>query len=323
MMLGIKLSRGSTAAWWPAGANLAVDFVNRRYMRAGSWVAAPAVFSFTRASTGWASDGAGQWADFAVNTPRLTDRGLLIEPARQNSIRNNAMSGAVVGAPGTLPTNWSRFKSGTMNDLAVVASGTEQGLDYIDVRIWGTATGNNDVGVNMEIAISVAPGDSYVASTFAKVISGSLAGATFGQFSCGRYNSGAYVSSAPAVDLRTATAWVQLGFSDTIPGSGVNQIRPAVSFRIPDAMSVDAVVRMARPQVEIGAAAATSPIVTTGSVATRAADALTLDLPSGTQTLTVIFEDQSQQVITGLAGGNLVLPTNLNKSRIARMFALP
>ena len=320
-MLGLKLAQAPATAWWPPGAIYAADFINRRYMRAGAWVSAATAFSFTRASTGWANDSAGQWSEFAINAPRLTDRGLLIEPSRQNAIRNNAMAGAVAGTPGTLPTNWNRFKSGTMNDLAVVATGSEQGLDYIDVRIWGTATGTNDVGLNMDSAIAVAAGDTYAASAFVKVVSGSLSGITFAQFACGRYNSGTYVSNSPTVNVRSANGWAQLSFGDTVPGSGINQIRPAVSFRVPDAMMVDAIVRIARPQVELGASTDTSPITTTGSAVMRSEDAVALNLPVGTQTLTITFEDQSQQVISGLAGGTYLVPAGLNKPRIWRLFS--
>jgi hypothetical protein len=145
---------------------------------------------------------------------------------------------------------------------------------------------------------------------------------TFAQLSCGYYNSGAYVSGAPTVDLRSSNSWVQLGFADTVP-SGVNQLRPTVSFRVPDGVAVDAVVRIGRPQVEFGATSPTSPIKTTGSAVTRAADVLTLDLPAASRTLTIEFGDGTQQVIFGLSGGSFAVPTNLSRSRIARLFALP
>lgn len=41
--------------------------------------------------------------------------GLLVEPQRTNSIRNNSMQGAVAGTPGTPPTNWTM---GTANGIS-------------------------------------------------------------------------------------------------------------------------------------------------------------------------------------------------------------
>jgi hypothetical protein len=64
----------------------------------------PVGLTFTRASAGWRFDSAGTLQQAATDAPRFDHdpvtgavRGLLLEPARTNSIRNSANGGAVVG----------------------------------------------------------------------------------------------------------------------------------------------------------------------------------------------------------------------------------
>jgi len=81
--------------------------------------------TFTRASSGTYFGPDGLMRTAGVNEPRFDhdpitgqSLGLLIEERRTNGIRNNTFVGAVVGNPGTLPTNWFSYgnPAGSLTD---------------------------------------------------------------------------------------------------------------------------------------------------------------------------------------------------------------
>ena len=95
---------------------------------------------------------------------------LLVEPAATNGIRNNSMVGAVVGSPGTAPTNWAISSAGLTREI--IATGSESGVQFIDIRFNGTATGTLAViehDSNTQIVAS--NGQIWTYSTYAKVVS--------------------------------------------------------------------------------------------------------------------------------------------------------
>src|SRR5262245_39960726 len=119
-----------TPPWVFNNATIDLDFVNNRYF-------GPAQIACSRASVGYATDAGGNWLPFASNAARITNKGLLIEESRTNGIRNNAMQGAAAGTPGTLPTNWAyQVTHGLATQVA--GTGTELGVDYVDLRVFGT-----------------------------------------------------------------------------------------------------------------------------------------------------------------------------------------
>lgn len=320
-MLGVSLTRAQAPAWWPANAIYAADFVNRRYMRAGVPISEGSAISFSRSSSAWAQNAAGQWVEFGANQPRFTPGGLLLEPQRENLIRNNAMAGAVAGTPGTLPTHWARFRTGTLNEPAVVGTGNRDGVDYIDLRLSGTASGNNDLGVFQEAFLAVPPNAAYAASAFFQLISGTLLPATFAQFSCGRYLDGVYVSGSPVIDLRQSSDWSRGTFGDVVPPAGVNQIRPSVALRVPSGFSIDAILRIGWPQIELGVGAS-SAVMTSGSARVRSDDALVLQLPVPPGTISLEFDDGSVQTLPGLSSGAVVVPLPLMRTSVTKVLVV-
>ena len=117
-MLGIGLSLTRSGALPP----LPTPVLDLNYV---STMALSGTETFTRASSAWAFNSAGALTSFATNAPRfdydkdtLAPKGLLIEEARTNSLRNNSNTGAGVG---TLPTNWSVIAAGvlTTNVIAI------------------------------------------------------------------------------------------------------------------------------------------------------------------------------------------------------------
>src|SRR5690606_18428481 len=71
---------------WPAGAVMALDFGNDRYMREQAIVDRGTVMSFARASSKLARNCAGDLVSFSPDVPAITDMGLSIEPAAMNNM---------------------------------------------------------------------------------------------------------------------------------------------------------------------------------------------------------------------------------------------
>lgn len=87
------------------GASVDMNFAAGAYF--GGTVAT--MTSTTRASSGYAQTAAGLLVNFAANTPRITDQGLLVEEARTNlALRSNEFSNAswtkTTGGTGSVPT---------------------------------------------------------------------------------------------------------------------------------------------------------------------------------------------------------------------------
>src|SRR5678816_4391057 len=109
--------------------------------------------TFTRASTGTYFDSAGVMQTAALNAPRwdynpatLQLRGLLLEDTRTNNLRNSTMVGATPGTPGTYPTNWGGWGMGATGlSSSITGTGTEAGMAYIDIRIFGTAAATGGI----------------------------------------------------------------------------------------------------------------------------------------------------------------------------------
>lgn len=218
---------------------------------------------------------AGTWSALAANALSANDLGLWSYPTRTNSIRNNSNVGAVVGTPGTLPTQWAAFTTGGLNPATVAGIGTEFGLPYIDLRFYGTLAG--DIGINLEALTTVAANDIVELSVYARLIAGTIpVGATYFQLAAGRWLTGGFVAGGPVANMKTLTSdMTRIVINEVIPASGVNQTRPSISLRMP-AATYDFTVRLYGLQMEIGAtigAYASPPIITANATATRLGNA--------------------------------------------------
>ena len=167
--------------------SLAMDFIGNDYLVSGTHYASLASFiaatsaSFSRASVGTYVESSGVLQTAAAGTPRidyspttLASNGLLIEEARTNGVRNNTMTGAAVGVPGTLPTLWAL--TGT-NGLSVAISGVgaDSGINYVDVHFYGTTitSGAKGIQFNSGLACTAVPSGKNVISAYLKRQAGS------------------------------------------------------------------------------------------------------------------------------------------------------
>jgi hypothetical protein len=241
--------------------------------------------AFTRASDATFFDADGVLQTATSDAPRFdhdpadgSSKGLLIEEARTNSIRNSQGGGAVAGTPGTEPTNWPM--TGTTNNVTrtIVGIGTENGLGYVDIKYAGTPTGNGGftIGVEASNHIVAASGQTWTVSTYCKLQAGSLAAITGLQIGVdGRGIDGLPLSPAQEGRVLFTPTGAALGTQRvsstiTLTGGAVRAF-PFILVNYTGGVAMDITLRIAAPQLEQGAFP-TSYIPTTTAAATREAD---------------------------------------------------
>lgn len=239
------------------------------------------VLTVARASAGTVFDAAGNLVTVAANQPRFdydpvtkAFKGLLVEEQRTNSIRNSQGVGAVpgvLGSAGALPTTWNMATIAGIT-REVTATGTENGIPYIDVRFSGTpgvATWSFDFLTSQSTA---APGQDWAASVFIRRIAG--AGLLVRLLIGGLTSASAWVESTSYVipdDVLNQSRLPRVAVSRKMVGATVEQARHILQFDAVVGQPIDVTFRIALPQLELGAFP-TSPIITTNAAATRAAD---------------------------------------------------
>ncbi len=241
-------------------------------------------FTVTRNTTATRLNSAGVIESVASGIPRLDYSvsgfvtgcpALLVEPAATNEIRNNSNTNAVTGTPGTLPTNWTETLAGLTR--SVIALGSENGVQYIDVRLSGTANATEAL-INFESPTQTVAsnGQVWTNSCFLKSISAPVPYTGLRLSTVERTSGGIFVASGNSPDLTLTSTLNRFSFTRTLSGGGtVARVQSRISFGLVSGTAYNFTVRIGYPQMELGSAA-TSVIPTTTGTGSRSADVISV-----------------------------------------------
>jgi hypothetical protein len=262
-----------------------------------------------------------------INVPRIDySQGvgaLLLEPQRTNSIRNSTMQGASVGT-NTIPTNWVFTGNGLIS--TVVALGVENGLNYIDIRINGTA--NNifaDLFFEQNNAISSANAITWTESAYLKIVSAPIPPLSY-RFAFRQFNSvPAFLSISQSTALTLTSTLTRFDRSFTTNQATVASVQPSLFFDLTNGASYDFTIRIAACQMELGAYSSTF-IPTTNASATRIMDSFTRDNIYTNNLIsasggTWFFELRGNLQYKGDAGGDGVFLQTVGNTDNFRLFS--
>lgn len=242
--------------------------------------------AFTRASSKTYFDAAGELQTAATNElcydydPVTGDfAGLRIDEARTNSIRNNTMVGAVagvLGAGGALPDYWFNALSGTAT--VTLAAGSEDGIDYLDVRIQDSAGTASTLIFDQLTQIVAADAQTWTNSFYIKLVAGTTTNITgISNRLVYRTAAGAAVTTNNVPLAPTTASLKSQRTQNTFLASGGTIARVTGQLSLDYSGAIDITIRIGMPQLENIPATATSDkaspvIATSGAAATRAAD---------------------------------------------------
>ena len=244
-------------------------------------------------ATAYAPDSAGLFHSFAAGTPRLTDRGLFVEPvAATNKMKNNSSTGAVAGTAGayTVPTgwvNWTTLPTGLNVDLALVTDATT-GFPCRRWHMYGTTSNaKSTITLTMGAAADIAtsPGDIYLLSGYLRHVDGFMP-ADLQIYLQLRYNTSGNVLVATAGSDRLSNQdnvtkrFVTYGLAApattarTVPNVIIGSMNSGQAYDF----TFDECAEQPE-QVTTLTSNATSPILTTNAALTRGADVVTAGAP--------------------------------------------
>jgi hypothetical protein len=181
------------------------------------------------------------------------------------------MVGAAAGSFGTAPTNW--VSTNLFGLTQTISIGVESGLQYIDFRFNGTANTTAMMEIRFEGPTQIAALNSQVwtNSTYVKLVANPSPANSIGIGMYDRNSAGTALGFGQQV-ITPTTSLTRFTFTRTlIGGATVAFVQPVISFNLTSGQAYDFTIRIAAPQMELGAYATTF-IPTTTAAVTRLAD---------------------------------------------------
>lgn len=285
------------------------------------------MLDFSRASSGMQVGSNGVLSSLGVNVPRF-DYGsgnvvpptLLYEPQRTNNVRRSNGGATWSTTQATLLVGQALSPDGTVNAFSVTDNATSS-IHY--------ASTSGDV-------YTFVSGTTYTASCCLKAGTETCVQITFSSTSHGtaQYANfdiqngvvGAYADCVPfirALGNGFFRCGITAAANNAVTTSTINLI---ATNGDPNSVRAKVYAGMGKTfyaygaQMEVGAAAS-SIILTSGEVVTRAGDQLSFTIPNGINALRYVFDNGSTQDVVVSAGAYTV-PTTLDRMRIARIHSL-
>lgn len=257
-------------------SSLDIDFTTSTLLMNGVSKSLSSAITCARASTGIAQRRDGTLVSFPSNTLRITDKGILVELGTTNQCRNNTMVGA---SAGVAPTNWS-VASGSGLTATVLGVGVENGYNYLQVRLSGTAVGTVirwSLEANNVVAAAV--GQVWTHSIY---ISEDPTSAQVGtnlipQVEVREFNAGVgLIQDATNATPTIGNLWLQrFSHTRTLTDATTTHVNNNIRWDFTNGVTYDRTFRIGLPQLESGVMA-TSPILTSTVAVTRNTDAVTM-----------------------------------------------
>lgn len=272
--------------WVLDGAYLDFDFLSNLYYLQGFGETGTItnVVTTTRASVGYGQQLDGIWVPFGVNEPRLTDKGLLIEQARTNSLL------------------WCR----DMTNAAWVKTDVTATLDQTGITgEANAATRLTATAANATVLQTLAHASaSRIFSVWAKRITGA------GVIEATIDNGSTWVAISVGPD------WAQLPIPAQTLANSVSGLRIVTSG---DEIAVD----FAQNENVVGPAVASSPILTTTVAVTRATDVIDVINPPTLGSAASLYASAIRDLTPAIGGAFLLVPNDGTANNTLRIQLSP
>lgn len=179
--------------------------------------------------------------------------GLTVASNQHNRINNSTYAGAVVGTPGTFPTNTVVSNTATGLNYSVVGTGLEDGMPYMDVRLFGTSSASGELGfVPMNYIPAAAVNEAWVSFLYARLVSGSMSPFAYATWEIMGRTAGASTQSKTVSLMgmttdRLVTQRFALGLNLTT--AGIDGADSRLRLNVASGTTVDVVIRLGACQL--------------------------------------------------------------------------
>ncbi len=312
--LGISRG-GSPTSWFDPTAIADVDFAaNRAYVNGTVYESIDALLaspnaSFARASEKWLQDTPGIYTQFGANIAAGVNSGIHIEDSASELLPRNNILGETpaTGATALEIAGWAQV--GVETGFAeVLGAESILGITSQPIRINGGDAGGYQ-GWRTLASIAYAPG-AYSFSVALRRATGKNATDIYLYEPIGL--AGTYLVASSA---SISTDWQLFSLDLTAVASGSASLQIMKTAVVDSTYGVDIALPMLR------AGSMSSPILTTGSVETRAADDFDLHIADDSYSADFVFDDDSttSRAITASGGLGWRIPADLPRQTIKRL----
>lgn len=181
-----------------------------------------------------------------------------------NMVRNPNANGATAGTPGTVPSNWAYATNTTGLTSTVVGTGVENGIPYLDLRVFGTPGSSGVVSVYFDTptGIAAATGQTWTASLRAKIAAGSTANISTQILAIDENSSVPAFVTGGSASISLTSTMTAFTYTRTLNGGAtVAAIRPFIRFSVTSGLAIDITLRLGLPAAEQAASATTPTVV--------------------------------------------------------------